>query len=108
MRGRRVLRETCEAGEKRELWVEQGEKALVVGEDSEGPLTEMAFGESWHRSVLRVDAELFGFEELPVESDAPLCDLMDLLDAKGVPYSYLGMGSSGVVTFRRCAAHVAA
>ena len=97
---RRVLRKTREAGELYELWVEQGENALVVGEDSEGPLTETAFGESWHRSMVRVCAELADYEDLLASSDAPLCDLMDLLDERGVAYSYMGVGSKGVVTLR--------
>ena len=108
MRGRRVLWETCEAAEKRELWIEPCKNALVVGEDSEGPLTEAVFGECWHRSMVRVEAEHFDYEAFAAESDAPLCDLMDLLDARGAPYSYLGLGSGGVVTFRRCGADTAA
>ena len=106
--GRRVLREAREGEESYELWAELDGNSLVVGVDSQGPLTEAVFGEGWHRSMVRVDAGWAGFEGLCLESDAPLCDLMDALDAKAIPYSYLGLGSSGVVTLRHSASQVAA
>ena len=104
---RRVLRRSCEAKERFELWVEPREGAIVFGEDSQGPLTEMAFGEEWHRSMVRVEAAVLlracGVEEAEkflVASDAPLCDLMDLLDGQGAPYSYMGVGNGGAVSLR--------
>ena len=97
---RRLLRKTHDGDESYELWVELDKDSLVIGEDCQGPLTEAVFGEVWHRSMVRLDAGWAGFEVLCPESDAPLRDLMDLLDAKAVPYSYLGLGSSGVVTLR--------
>ena len=97
---RRVLCCARDAGETYELWIEPGEKSLVVGEDCQGPLAEAAFGETWHRSMVRVDMWRFDYEELLTSSDAPLCDLMDLLDAAGVSYEYQALGSSGVGTLR--------
>ena len=104
MCGRRVVHSSCEAGEKCELWVETSGKALIIGEDNEGPLTEAVYGEPWHRSMLRVDASEFarvgGLNDEILGGDAPLCDLMDVLDKAGVPYSYMGLGSGGAMALR--------
>ena len=107
---RRVLQKTCEDGEHFELWVEPRHHALVFGEDSQGPITKLAFGEEWHRCLVEVDNETLtcAFVNSTVEgflrqSDAPLCDLMDLLDFKGLPYSYVCLGSSSTVSYRASA-----
>ena len=105
---RRVVCRECEAGELRELWVEPTDGAVIVGEDTEGVLTQAVFGEAWHRTMVRVGGEAFygifggaGVEAFLASSDAPLCDLMDLLDKACVSYEYLGLGSGGVGTLRR-------
>ena len=104
---RRVLRRTEEAGEFYELWMEPRESALVFGEDSQGPLTSQAFGEEWHRSLVEVDSGVlsrcFSGEEpcgLLSRNGAQLCDLLDELDGRGLAYRYLGLGSSGIVSYR--------
>ena len=104
---RLVLQHTREDEEFHELWVARQGESLLFGEDSEGSLTELAFGESWHRSLLTVNAGALSRafagetpEAFLTQSDAPLCDLMDRLDWHAVPYRYLGLGSSGVVTMR--------
>ena len=104
---RRVLRKTQEDGEFHELWVEPRGNALLFGEDSEGPLTELAFGGAWHRSMIRVEAAVLcracgvgEAEEFLGASDAPLCDLMDLLDGYEAPYSYVSVAEGGAVAFR--------
>ena len=104
---RRVLRASDEAGERFEVWVEPRGRARAFGEDSQGPITEQAFGEEWHRSVVEVENEALSRafvndspEGLLAGSDAPLCDLMDLLDLRGVAYRYSSFGSAGIVTLR--------
>ena len=104
---RRVLRASDEAGERFEVWVEPRGRARAFGEDSQGPVTEQAFGEEWHRSVVEVENEALSRafvndspEGLLAGSDAPLCDLMDLLDLRGVAYRYASFGSAGIVTLR--------
>ena len=113
--GRRRLRESCGAGESREVWLEPVGGSLVAGEDTEGPLTQMIFGEEWHRSMVTIDVGAltasFGASDLEaflLESDEPICDLMDLLDARGLPYAYQAVGSGGVGTLRRSPSQVAA
>ena len=101
----RVLRRTEEDGELHELWMQPQADVLVFGEDSEGPLTKLVFGETWHRSLVEVNSKAlnraFGGETpeaFLAQSDAPLCDLMDRLDWHDIPYRYMSIGSAGMVT----------
>ena len=104
---RRVLQMSYESGERFEVWAEPRGRVQVFGEDSQGPITEQAYGEAWHRSMVEVETESLSRafvndtpEGLLARSDAPLCDLMDLLDLRGVAYRYLSFGSNGVVSYR--------
>ena len=105
--GRRVIKRVQDDDELFELWIEGRGSTLVIGEDSEGPLTELAYGERWHRSMAMLDAEALSrafMGETPeaflAESDAPLCDLMDRLDWLGIPYRYVSFGSAGLAALR--------
>ncbi len=95
-----------------------GDGSLMVSEEVSGPSASVAYGEPSHKvrivfAPAAVDelALLLGngakAEEIRVRLDSffrggrhALIDLMDLCDAKGVPYSYQALGSATGVTYR--------
>ena len=102
------------AGDVRRVLIGEEEGCVVVREDLSGPSTLVAYGDE--QRSLRVT---FAREAVPALLDAlgtvqeggslrgylscerhDVVDLMDLCDARGVPYAFAGIGPSSGIQFR--------
>lgn len=101
------------AGDVRVMYVSEDEGSLVVGEDLSGPSAVVAYGGEERRlrmefsveSVAQLLRVLDEMGEMPLrgylsDEGHDIVDLMDLCDANGVPYTYVGLGPGGGVQFR--------
>ena len=87
---RRYVAAFEDGGERRDAWVRRlDDGRLEVGEATWGPLTKEVFGTFRHEHWIRLDTGgQQGPDLAPLGEDVLLCDLMDLLDAREVPYAY--------------------
>ncbi len=109
---RRLVTSFDEGGESREVWIERGDDgSLEAGEVTCGELTKQVYGETRHdhrvllgvESLAMVPQVLACVGEDPEDAlvrllsseDVFLSDLMDSLDAHGVPYTYLSISQRG-------------
>ena len=109
---RRLIASFDEGGESREVWIGRGDgRSLEVGEVTCGELTKQVYGETRHdhrvllgvESLAMVPQVLACVGEDPEDAlvsllsseDVFLSDLMDSLDAHGIPYTYLSISQRG-------------
>lgn len=101
------------AGDVRRMLIAEDGDALVVREDLTGPSTLVAYGDEERSLRVTFDAgAVSGLLDAVGSVGAPslraylcdekndLVDLMDLCDARGVPYAFTGVGSASGIQFR--------
>lgn len=111
---------TCEvarferAGDIRRMMLEQTGDGLVVREDLSGPSVSAVYGDEWRSMRAAFAAAAVGtlldavgsacegasLQEYLSDEGHDIVDLMDLCDVRGVPYSFVGMGSGSDIQFR--------
>ena len=109
--------EFVRADERRKVYVREGAGGVVaIGEESSGVVTQLAYGDTVHRSELHViEAKLEpvlrrltgegslmrALHTLFADEEVSLTDLMDECDARRIGYWYLAVGDSSGVSLRR-------
>ncbi len=102
------------AGDIRRMLLEQAEDGLVVREDLSGPSVLVAYGDEWRSlrvvfspSAVEALLEAVGsacegasLREYLSDERHDVADLMDLCDAREVPYTFAGVGSESGIQFR--------
>ncbi|MBM6774411.1 hypothetical protein [Olsenella profusa] len=101
-------------GDVRRVFVTQDESGLVVREDLSGPSVLVAYGDESRSLRASFDAAAVeslldavasagaegSLREYLADERHDIVDLMDLCDARGVPYAFTGMGSESGIQFR--------
>jgi len=90
------MREDLQGTQQIVMWAERG-GSLVVSETATGPEVRLAYDEPEHEHRITVAAEDAALTELRARrlfssDDACLSDLMDELDAAGIPFGYTSIG----------------
>ena len=96
-----TLLEVEHAGESRRVFARDRRAYREIGEFTQGPLTRQVYGTPFHYHAVHLAGELPRRFTCFFEQREPyLSDFMDELDASGVHYAYLDVGSSGHVAYR--------
>lgn len=101
-------------GDVRRMLLAQDEDGLVVREDISGPSVLVAYGDERRSLRATFGASAVGplleavgaaceggsLREYLADERHDIVDLMDLCDARGVPYAFAGVGSESGIQFR--------
>lgn len=89
-------------GERRRVFAQHHTSYLEVGEITCGPLTQELYDvpAHFHSVHLSLEEDIGAIKAFFADSGPYLTDFMDVLDAEGTPYGYLGLNARKCVSYR--------